>query len=397
MIGTALDQAQKLFGRGFLIAAFVPSLLFITVLTYLWWGFEALKITVQGWAQKDLKESAFETLLLLSAVYLLAYVLYGVRAAVHQLYHGQWPVPLRWLRSVALIRVHRTMGRCQATLREKEGALDDPAWAIDFGFAETHTAIRLAPEEARLGLQKVRASHQSMLQRLKDGQEVQDKLYWDILREARVLQANRDWLPNLREEINQERRRPYFFKSFRARTEPARNFFMRQAGRATAAAPTYFEPGLIELSAVGRLVLVDGGVFANNPAMCAWAEARKIYPEAADILVLSLGTGHLTRPYPYEDAASWGLAGWARPVLDVMFDGVSDAVDYQLRLLLPGRAPRRYYRLQTALIVGNDDMDDASNTNLRALKGLAEELIQDNSLLLDELVEQLTGAAAPVT
>ena len=206
--------------------------------------------------------------------------------------------------------------------------------------------------------------------------------------EARMADALADVLVT---SYDLERRRPYFFKSFRAKTEPARNFFMRQAGRATAAAPTYFEPGLIALSEVDRLVLVDGGVFANNPAMCAWAEARKLYPDAADILVLSLGTGHLTRPYAYEDAASWGLAGWVRPVLDVMFDGISDAVDYQLRQLLPGRAPRRYYRLQTALVVGNDDMDDASLTNLRALKGLAEELIQDHTLLLDELVEQLTG------
>jgi len=187
------------------------------------------------------------------------------------------------------------------------------------------------------------------------------------------------------------RRRPDFFTSFRAKTEPARNFFMRQAGRATSAAPTDGAPGRIALSDVDRLVLVDGGVFANNPALGAWAEARKISPDAADILVLSLGTGHLTRPSPYEAATGWGLAGWVRPVLDVMFDGVSDAVDYQLRQLLPGRTPRRYSRLHTALVVGNDDMDDASNTNLRALKGLAEERMQDHTLLLDALVEQRTG------
>jgi len=190
------------------------------------------------------------------------------------------------------------------------------------------------------------------------------------------------------------RRRPDFFKSFRAKTAPARHFCMRQAGRATAAAPTDVEPGLVELSDVDRLVLVDGGVFANNPVLCAWAEARTISPDAADLLGLSLGTGHLTRPSPYEDATGWGLAGWVRPVLDVMFDGVSDAVDEQLRQLLPGRTPQRYSRLHTARVVGNDDMDDASNTNLRALKGLAEALMQDHTLLLDAWVEQRTGGTA---
>jgi hypothetical protein len=49
-----------------------------------------------------------------------------------------------------------------------------------------------------------------------------------------------------------------------------------------------------------------------------------------------------------------------------MFNGVSDAVDYRLWQLLPGQTPQRYCRLQTALVIGNDDMDDASNTNLLA-------------------------------
>lgn len=188
-----------------------------------------------------------------------------------------------------------------------------------------------------------------------------------------------------------ERRRPYFFKTFKAKADPARNFLMWHACRATSAAPTYFEPCLIQLSNIDRLVLVDGGVFANNPAMCAWAEARRIYADAEDFLVVSLGTGELSRPYAYEDAVGWGLAGWVRPVLDVMFDGVSDATDYQLRQLMPTRQPRRYYRLQTKLVIGNDDMDDASNTNLKALKELAEELIQKHILLLDELLEQVTA------
>ena len=36
--------------------------------------------------------------------------------------------------------------------------------------------------------------------------------------------------------------------------------------------------------------MVDGGVFANNPAMCAYVEAIKLYG-LQDILVVSLGTG----------------------------------------------------------------------------------------------------------
>ena len=50
-----------------------------------------------------------------------------------------------------------------------------------------------------------------------------------------------------------------------------RNYLMREAARATSAAPTYFEPDPCSRSTtqVDHRPLVDGGVFANNPAMCA--------------------------------------------------------------------------------------------------------------------------------
>jgi hypothetical protein len=201
MIGTALDQAQKLFSRGFVIAAFVPSLLFATVVACRWWGFATLKTTVQAWAQKGLKESAFEILLVGTVVYLLAYVLYGIRTAIHQLYQGEWPIPLKWLRPVGLALVHRAMGRCQARLREKEVRLDDPAWAIDFDFAETYASIKLALEEPTL--QKVRDSHQHILRCLEKGEVWQEKMYLDILHEARILQANRDrFSSDLQKEVD---------------------------------------------------------------------------------------------------------------------------------------------------------------------------------------------------
>src|SRR2546425_7949689 len=51
-------------------------------------------------------------------------------------------------------------------------------------------------------------------------------------------------------------------------------------------------------------------------------------------IIASLGTGQTQQPIPYRNAKRWGLAGWARPILDVVFDGVSDTVDYQLDQLL---------------------------------------------------------------
>src|SRR5208283_3526729 len=102
-----------------------------------------------------------------------------------------------------------------------------------------------------------------------------------------------------------------------------------------------------------------------------------------DFLMVSLGTGQLTRSIPYDEAKDWGLAMWAKPILDVVFDGVSDTVDYELKQLL---AADKYYRFQVNLAeMGKDEMDDTSGTNLHALKTLANKMIEDNKKNIDGL------------
>ena len=135
---------------------------------------------------------------------------------------------------------------------------------------------------------------------------------------------------------------------------------------------------------------VDGGVFANNPAMCAVADAFNIY-EADELLVVSIGTGPpQTRSIPYDEAAGWGLIGWARPILDVVFDGVGDTVDYQVKQICKSATEvERYFRFQTPLDIGNDNMDDASATNIHALKLQAERLVEGRGGDLDNLASRL--------
>lgn len=178
-----------------------------------------------------------------------------------------------------------------------------------------------------------------------------------------------------------EKRDPFFFRSRRAKEDPRYDFPMWVTGRATSAAPTYFEPVLVPWPSGDRDVLVDGGVFANNPAMCAYAEAQAAMQQgripASDLLLVSLGTGQFARPIAYDDAKDWGLAGWARPVLDVMFDGVADTVDYQLRQILPplGDGTPRYHRFQVDLDQGLDDMDEISPANMEGLERMARRML----------------------
>lgn len=177
-----------------------------------------------------------------------------------------------------------------------------------------------------------------------------------------------------------ERRRPEFFKSARAREDRAQDFPLRAVARATASAPTYFEPFLL-----GDRPLIDGGVFAVNPGMSALAEVLR-YSPGAEVVLVSLGTGQLTRPFPYDEVKDWGLVEWARPLIDVVFDGSSDVVDYQLTQIV---GPERFFRFQTELTTASDDLDDAGEGNLRALRLTGERLIAERAREVDAAVTAL--------
>ncbi|MGA1820746.1 MAG: CBASS cGAMP-activated phospholipase [Thermoplasmatota archaeon] len=190
-----------------------------------------------------------------------------------------------------------------------------------------------------------------------------------------------------------ESRSAWFFRSERAKSSISYDFPMKTVARAASAAPTYFEPAkLVTEDKVDYYALIDGGVFANNPALCTYVEARTVFPEATDFLFLSLGTGELTRRISYDEAKGWGLANWAHPILNVMFDGQSDTVDYQMEKLLQHSGSRkRYFRFQTRLDSGMDDLDDASDENIHDLKVEAHEMLEkhaeDLELLCDMLIE----------
>ena len=179
-----------------------------------------------------------------------------------------------------------------------------------------------------------------------------------------------------------ERRKTVFLKSWHPDHS---ELLCAEASRATSAAPTYFEPVNLQW-AEQSATLIDGGVFINSPAVSAYAEACKLFPDEP-IAMLSLGTGELTRPIPYDAARTWGSALWIMSLLDCMFDGASKAADHQMRLFMGDH----YLRVQTPLHFASDDMDDASRANIRNLKQTAKELIERE----EDALHQFLALGAP--
>jgi uncharacterized protein len=198
-----------------------------------------------------------------------------------------------------------------------------------------------------------------------------------------------------------DRRRAHFFTSFDA-VEKTKNFFVRDVLQATSAAPTYFEPAKIKSLNQAEYALIDGGVFVNNPALCAYAEARKMEfpekghdkPDAKDMIIISMGTGSSARRYLYDNARKWGAIGWISPLIDIMMSASSETVHYQLKKIyesLPEPDNSCYYRLQLDLSDNrvNSEMDDASKENIDSLKNLAYHFVADNEAILNTITDLL--------
>jgi patatin-like phospholipase/acyl hydrolase len=113
------------------------------------------------------------------------------------------------------------------------------------------------------------------------------------------------------------------------------NFLAYKVGLYTSAAPTYFP-------AVDGYI--DGGVFANNPSMCALAQTQDKRNQnkapLQDVILLSLGTG-TSLMYIKGKNLDWGYAQWVKPLISLMLDGVGGIADYQCTQILE----ERYHRL----------------------------------------------------
>jgi len=186
-----------------------------------------------------------------------------------------------------------------------------------------------------------------------------------------------------------ERRIPWFFKSIHAKNPEKKNydFFLKDIALATSAAPTYFEPHKVKYEETNYLSFVDGGLFANNPTMCALIDAKVFFgKDEKEVNIVSLGTGQMNKRYDFDDIKDWGLINWARPVIDCTFDGMNDTVDYQVNKLVP---KERYFRFQTELINSSDELDDISDNNLRGLRLDAENLLHKEFRKFHAMLERI--------
>jgi patatin-like phospholipase/acyl hydrolase len=219
-----------------------------------------------------------------------------------------------------------------------------------------------------------------------------------------------------------------FFNSAEANKE-AWDFYVRDVTRSTSAAPTYFPPAMIENQGTGEkkenisMVNLDGGVFANNPAMCGYAECKGLSEHqlggkkcdgAADMLILSVGTGGGEIDLEgYRHSNRWNLGKWAMRAPNIMMDGAVDTVAFQMQEIfqtLTEENQQNYVRIDVSKEIKEElrkedkmyssDMANASEENINRLKLAANKTLDAakkpkpnkkgvTPLSLDELIDKL--------
>lgn len=281
------------------------------------------------------------------------------------------------------------------------------------------TCIYLCPEDAGSKVPRFSAE-QAVNLYLDRGDEIFDISLWQkITSGAGVLdekysakeleEALKDYLKELKlselikpcliTSYDIKNRRAHFFTQHDAVQHEGHDFLVREVARATSAAPTYFEAARVKAMDNMTYPLIDGGVFANNPTLCAYAEARNINfgtgrnkPTAKDMFILSIGTGTVDKPYYYKNAKDWGLVQWIKPIIDIMMSGVSETVNYQLENIYDAVEKKdQYVRFEPSLINASSEMDDASMENLMALQDAGEQFAtnKDNKKEIQRIAKLL--------
>lgn len=173
---------------------------------------------------------------------------------------------------------------------------------------------------------------------------------------------------------------PFIFKSY----EP-NSFLIREALRATSAAPMYFSPCTLKND-----TLIDGGVFANNPALLSYIEAKKLYPNCKKFHILSLST--LSNKVSVDVSnIGGGIAAWAEPITKIYGHALMETIDMGIK----ANPEIEYTRIWDFFAGEKIKMDDVRPESLNALEALGKELIERQKENLDKICLKLSERKLP--
>ena len=161
--------------------------------------------------------------------------------------------------------------------------------------------------------------------------------------------------------------------------------YLRDAARATSAAPLYFSPKTLFNKNNERMSLLDGGVIANNPAVFAYLEAKKLYPNAKRFHILSISTAR--NIYKFDPTGMFGgLSSWAEPIMKIYPNAQMVLIDD----ILNGLPDCSYVRIFDEISDEKIKLDDTRLETIERLKEGGQKLIEKHQNELNDFAAMLS-------
>ncbi len=181
---------------------------------------------------------------------------------------------------------------------------------------------------------------------------------------------------------------------------------------ATSAAETFFDAAHITPISTSRqakgisqrtsqprsplpLLFTDGGTAANDPTLCLLMEALELYPDADEIELVSIGSGHYDRPIQREEITNAGLFTWATHFPRIVMSGQRSKDQKVLNTLFTERHDKHFrikgdYSFWTPKIERiNNKLDNPDRQNLLTLITAADAHIKSRQEEFDQLIARL--------
>jgi patatin-like phospholipase/acyl hydrolase len=146
---------------------------------------------------------------------------------------------------------------------------------------------------------------------------------------------------------------------FKSANHQTQNFKLFDIVRATASAPTFFDPWIINSQ-----VYIDGGVVINNPSLVCYTEALKL--GYSEINILSFGTGRTETPISKKKLEK-GILRNASALFDICLSEQTQTTDYFTTQFYEFIKHGSYLRAECVIEKGSGKIDDFSEANTRAM------------------------------
>ncbi len=174
------------------------------------------------------------------------------------------------------------------------------------------------------------------------------------------------------------------FKSRKAKENVTKNAKLKDICRATSAAPTYLPSYEMYFDTKDR-ILVDGGVYINNPALAAVADLIKSMGiKIEDIECLSLGTGAHSESIGIK-SEGWGMVNWVKPITTVMMQASSKSVVYECEQFLS-----KYHRVQVTIDdEKKSDMADSRPETTNYIIDITNKQVVNNKTEMKKIIKFL--------